>query len=225
MRHKAYLAGKKMPEQYAKPFNVVQFFPDRLEQPLHWKKPRRIGVCFTGDWMDDQVKPEWFNKIWVTMMDCERRKLGHQFFTLTKQAKNLSKIRPQVPMENLYNGVSITDQYDMWMVEELLKVPGKHWISWEPALGPVDFSAFFGMFIGDPGFIRTIYNAGINLVIIGCESGPRRRPCKIEWMIDVVHQCQAAGVPVFVKQVEIDGKVCHDINLFPPELQVREWVK
>ena len=57
----------------------------------------------------------------------------------------------------------------------------------------------------------------------GAESGPYRRPCLHEWMIAVVEQCQDAGVPVYVKQIDLHEKVCHDINLFPPELQVREW--
>jgi len=31
------------------PFEEIRFHPDRLDQPLHWKKPRRVGVCFLGD--------------------------------------------------------------------------------------------------------------------------------------------------------------------------------
>ena len=42
---------------------------------------------------------------------------------------------------------------------------------------------------------------GIDWVIIGCESGPKRRPFKNEWARDLVQQCAAAGVPVFVKQL------------------------
>jgi len=38
----------------------------------------------------------------------------------------------------------------------------------------------------------------------------------------VVEQCKAASVPCYVKQIDLNGKVCHDINLFPKELQVRE---
>lgn len=59
-------------------------------------------------------------------------------------------------------------------------------------------------------------------VIVGCESGPGRRPCKLEWIEDIVEQCQAAGVPVYVKQIEIDGKVVSDVTKFPPHLQLRE---
>ena len=56
-------------------------------------------------------------------------------------------------------------------------------------------------------------------------AGPRRRPMKLEWAVDVVRQCQDAGIPVFVKQVEIDGKVSHDPAEWPDELRVREYSK
>lgn len=62
----------------------------------------------------------------------------------------------------------------------------------------------------------------ISLVIIGCESGPKRRPCKVEWVRDLVQQCQATNTAVFVKQLSINGKVEHDIEKFPEDLRVRE---
>ena len=41
---------------------------------------------------------------------------------------------------------------------------------------------------------------GIDWVIVGGESGAGARPCNVGWIGDVVMQCQAAGVPCFVKQ-------------------------
>lgn len=40
----------------------------------------------------------------------------------------------------------------------------------------------------------------LGFVVVGAESGPNRRPCKVEWIEDIVDQCRAAQVPVFVKQ-------------------------
>ena len=37
--------------------------------------------------------------------------------------------------------------------------------------------------------------------IVGGESGPRARPCRVAWIRRVVEQCRAQGVPVFVKQL------------------------
>lgn len=40
----------------------------------------------------------------------------------------------------------------------------------------------------------------IDWLVVGGESGPGRRPCEVEWIADIVRQCDQAGVPVFVKQ-------------------------
>lgn len=66
---------------------------------------------------------------------------------------------------------------------------------------------------------------GIDWVILGTESGKARRPMKLEWAESVVDQCDAAGVPVFVKQLEIGGKVTADVSLFPKHLQRQEFPK
>ena len=51
---------------------------------------------------------------------------------------------------------------------------------------------------------------------------PKRRPCDPQWMIDVVRQCQEAGISVYVKQVSINGKVSHKPEEWPAELRVQE---
>ena len=64
-------------------------------------------------------------------------------------------------------------------------------------------------------------------VVVGCESGPNRRPCKIEWIESIVDQCRARDIPVFVKQLDINGKCERDITKFPKHLQIRQvpWAK
>ena len=42
---------------------------------------------------------------------------------------------------------------------------------------------------------------GVDWVIAGGESGPGARPCDVGWIRDIVQQCRAASVPVFVKQL------------------------
>lgn len=48
---------------------------------------------------------------------------------------------------------------------------------------------------------RTGSTLGIDWIILGGESGPGARPCKVEWIRSGVKQCRAAGVPAFVKQL------------------------
>ena len=219
------------------PFEKVQFHPDRLEKPLHWKKPRRIGVCFLGDLFDERVPFEWVDKVMKIIAQCK----NHSFFVLTKRPERMGEYfrhlaymleivgDVRLPIPNLWNGVSITSQADAdRMIPELLRIPGKHWVSVEPMLGPVtlfdvDGSISVEMQALNPREINFPSDV-TDWVVVGCESGAKRRPCPHDWMIDVVEQCKEAGVPVWVKQIEIDGKVCTDITKFPEELQVRELV-
>jgi protein gp37 len=88
-------------------------------------------------------------------------------------------------------------------IPALLKIPAaKRFISVEPMLGPVDFSAFFGgEYVGLPGDkIIPNYNFGIDWVICGGESGPNARPMHPDWVRDLRDQCVEAGLPFFFKQ-------------------------
>ena len=99
-----------------------------------------------------------------------------------------------------------------------------------------------------PSSSKTLLD-GIDQVIIGAESigGNPGRECKIEWVRNIVRQCKAAGVAVFVKQIhmwkgysvsyqgavysEVNTGVCQkrvlvkDITKFPEDLQIREYPK
>lgn len=66
-------------------------------------------------------------------------------------------------------------------------------ISAEPLIGPLRLDALLDL----PG----CRNRLIDWVIVGGESGPGARPCNIEWIRDIVAECNAAGVFCFVKQL------------------------
>jgi hypothetical protein len=83
---------------------------------------------------------------------------------------------------------------------------------------------------------------GIDWVIVGCETGPKRRPCNLEWIRAIRDQCKAAGVPLWVKGLEaprmcgayIGGTflqhtnaigpvhVSHDTAEWPKDLRIRQ---
>ena len=92
------------------------------------------------------------------------------------------------------------------------------WVSAEPLLGTLDLHMPDHLVGG---------GTRIKWVVVGCESGPNRRPCRIDWVESVVDQCIAAGVPVFVKQIDIGGKCVTDICKFPKHLRIRQvpWYK
>jgi protein gp37 len=58
---------------------------------------------------------------------------------------------------------------------------------------------------------------GINWVIVGGESGPRARPCNVEWVRDIVRQCREASVRCFVKQ--LGSRPEHEVYADPVPFQ------
>jgi len=55
----------------------------------------------------------------------------------------------------------------------------------------------------DPIRIGVTAIGELDWVVIGCESGPERRTCKLAWILDVIRQCKAAGIPCYVKQIPL----------------------
>ena len=117
-------------------------------------------------------------------------------------------------MPNQWLGVTVEnqEQANNRIPQLLRKQAAKRFISIEPMLGRIDIFKYL-----------TCPNETIDWVIIGCESGPNRRPCDLGWTLDIVEQCRQANVAVFVKQLNINAWVVKDINKFPKELQIREY--
>ena len=98
---------------------------------------------------------------------------------------------PRFP--NVWLGVSVEDQQTAdERIPILLQTPAAvRWVSYEPALGPVDFSPYLRLATPD---------SRLQWLVAGGESGPRARPPHPDWFRSVRDQCQAAGVPFFFKQ-------------------------
>jgi hypothetical protein len=125
------------------------------------------------------------------------------------------------PLPNVWPGITAEDQKRadervpcLIRTRAVLK-----FVSAEPMIGRVSFVDTHGTWLSSP---ESSY-PGIDWVIIGAESGPGRRPCKLEWVRDLVQQCQAAKVPVFVKQLDIDGKISKNPEEWPEDLRVRQY--
>ena len=116
-------------------------------------------------------------------------------------------------------GVSVEDQATAEdRIPHLLHTPAAvRWISYEPALGPVDFRAYLGPGMcsgpceGHPPERPQDHGRhpapGLDWIVIGGESGPGARPFDIEWARTTIAQGREAGVPVFVKQLGADPRV------------------
>jgi protein gp37 len=128
----------------------------------------------------------------------------------------------------------------------LLRIPVRtRFVSYEPALGPVDFGSWLLGCLhyqnsGKPHASQVCIlsarrvRAGLDWIIVGGESGSQRA-FDIAWARSAVSQCKAVGVPVFVKQlgarpfsersgflrfVDIKGST---IEEWPHDLRVREF--
>lgn len=59
----------------------VRFNEDWLDQPLRWKKPRKIFVCAHGDLFHETVPDEWIDRVFAVMALAPQ----HTFQVLTKR--------------------------------------------------------------------------------------------------------------------------------------------
>ena len=194
----------------------VTLHPDRLDQPLHWRKPFRVFVCSMGDLFHEDVPTDFLKRVFVTIQACPQ----HTFQILTKRAVRLCNTYkpPMGGPPNVWIGVTAENQEQAdKRIPLLLDVPAAiRFVSVEPCLSAVDLDG-----------VEDTWAASVWLdwVIVGCESGPHRRECRIEWVRDLVEQCHATGVPVFVKQLSINGRVSKNPAEWPGALRVRDYPK
>ena len=198
-------------------------------------RPPRKGVVFCGNMTD--LFGEW---LWPNKGSCTVRssvdffrwttsgisKIGMfkdaTFLWLTKRVDAMCDALGRYAMpRNHYFGFTAENQewYDRRIKEFRRGMPvwANGWLSAEPLLGPIHLGLQYIAPEDTP----------FKWVIVGCESGSNRRPCKIEWVESIVEQCLAANVPVFVKQLDTGGKCETDINKFPEHLRIRQvpWAK
>ena len=181
------------------PFRVT-FHPERLKEPLRWQKPSRIFVVSMGDLFHEDVPWKDIDTIFWIIYQCKQ----HTFLILTKRPERMlyymtpnpnnigTDDPPFWPLPNVWLGVTIESPEYLWRADVLRQIPAaKRFISYEPALEP----------------LGEVDLTGIDWIICGSESGPKRRPAKVEWIRDLKDQCVDASVPFFLKQMEINGKI------------------
>lgn len=118
------------------------------------------------------------------------RLVNLHFLLLTKRPSNILKMVPKSWLQrwprNVWTGTSPTTQRHVdTLLPQLLKVPGKHFLSCEPLLSRIDL---------------TDYLPRIGWVIAGGESGAGARPMHPDWVRDLRDQCREQRTPFFFKQ-------------------------
>ena len=160
--------------------------PERLEQPLKWRRPRMIFVNSMSDLFHKEVPFNFIDSVFNTMEQAN----WHTFQVLTKRSslmlrylkQRYGKLRGPA---HIWCGVSVEDSLAKGRVDHLRSTPaGVRFLSIEPLIGAVG----------------SIDLDGIDWVIAGGESGPGARSMHLDWAREVRDQCIAQNVPFFFKQ-------------------------
>ena len=175
------------PENEADPF-AVRLWPERLEQPARWRKPRRVFVDSMSDLFHAHVPDAFVRQVFEVMLEVDR----HIYQVLTKRPGRargfFEKNRDLFPggeiPAHIWMGTSVESQEVVHRVGHLRAVPAAvRFLSCEPLLGPLSLDL-----------------AGVHWVIAGGETGTGFRPMEPDWALGVRDQCRAAGVAFFFKR-------------------------
>ncbi|MBV9706269.1 MAG: phage Gp37/Gp68 family protein [Chloroflexi bacterium] len=173
----------------------LKLWPERLDLPYKWKKPRRIFVNSMSDLFHKDVPDDFILDVFNTMVLANQ----HIYQVLTKRPSRLVNTRltekiteaifrltgNSIWPAHIWLGVSVETSEYAWRVDALRKVPvAIRFISAEPLLGSLD----------------DVCLEGIHWLISGGESGPRYRSCDPDWVRSLRDRCQREGVAFFHKQ-------------------------
>jgi protein gp37 len=201
---------------------------DAVNEPLRWKKPRRVFVNSMSDLFHAENHVTNLHLIFAVMAITPQ----HTYQILTKRHGRMRSVlnglnfahmvrhraeqvyglplnaRWTWPLPNVHLGVSVENQ--KWAdirIKALAQTPAAvRFLSLEPLLGPVRLTRAHAHcpthdFPG--GFCSSPCPDLIlpNWMIIGGESGPGARPFNPQWAADLINDARLAGAAPFVKQL------------------------
>jgi len=227
--------AKRMAERFAGPWGLdpanpfaVKLHPERLEDPLRWKKPSTVFVCSMSDLFHEDIPDKYIVDVLSTIAECQFSGNRHTFLLLTKRAGRMQEImsgetiandvwlqtthgvsrgKSPWPLANVWTGVTVENQEQAdKRIPFLLATPAaKRFVSVEPMLGPVDLGEYMHVSLmksckGDWWTKHGINGPALDWVICGGESGPNARPMHPDWARSLRDQCKASGTPFMFKQ-------------------------
>jgi protein gp37 len=160
--------------------------PERLQQPLSWRQPRRIFVNSMSDLFHKEVPTSFIDAVFDTM----EKASWHTYQVLTKRSSLMTRYLRRrytdgLAPEHIWLGVSIEDAKNAVRLNHLKAAPARtKFVSFEPLIGP----------------IGPVNLKGIDWVIVGGESGPRARPIEESWVLEIRDRCKSDKVAFFFKQ-------------------------
>ena len=170
-------------EKYQNGFKLT-LHPETLNEPYTWKKSKVVFVNSMSDLFHQNVPVNYIQRVFEVMNDNP----NHLFQVLTKRAERLRHLDQQGHLKwshNIWMGVSVEDMNHVNRIDLLRQTHARvKFLSCEPLIGP----------------LPDMNLEGIDWVIVGGESGPHARPMESDWVIDIMEQCERAGVKFFFKQ-------------------------
>ena len=165
----------------------LRLVPEKLPEPLRWRRPRMVFVNSMSDLFHKDVPDEYILRVAGVM----QRATWHTYQVLTKRSERLARmlagpLRTLAAESHIWWGVSVENRkHGLPRVQHLQATPARvRFLSVEPLLedlGRVELS-------------------GIHWMIVGGESGPGARPLRPEWVRSLRDQALRTGVPFFFKQ-------------------------
>jgi len=165
----------------------LRLVPEKIREPLTWKRPRRVFVNSMSDLFHKDVPDDFIVQVQDTMLLADQ----HTFQILTKRAGRMkalldSQLSRGALASHIWWGTSVENRRQgLPRLEELKQSKASiKFLSVEPLLedlGEVDWR-------------------GIDWVIVGGESGAGAREMRVEWVRKIRDQCLRDGVPFFFKQ-------------------------
>lgn len=202
--------------------------PRHRTSAAYWRNPfkwdakaaktgeRWLVFCASlADVFDNEVPDEWRADLWRLI----RATPNLTWQILTKRIGNAERMWPGGDYQNVWIGATVVNQEEADRdIPKLRTLPvAVRFLSVEPMLEQFDLC----LMPGEEVSIKCGSDRGIHWVIVGGESGPKRRPFEIAWLRSVVEQCRAASVPVFVKQ-DAGPKPGHRGRI-PDDLWIKEF--
>jgi protein gp37 len=160
--------------------------PNRLKQPISWKKPLHIFVNSMSDLFHKDIPFDYTDKVFETMEEAN----WHIFQILTKRSSIMRdyfmrRYGRKNPPGHIWAGASIEDSSKVSRVEHVRAThSGIRFLSIEPLIGPIDYLDL----------------SNIDWIIVGGESGPRARPMDPNWVRRIRDFCKDQNTPFFFKQ-------------------------
>lgn len=213
--HEVTVRWSKNPKSiwFGRAFTDVRIHPELLDWPTRWRGSKkaktegrrpRIFVCPRSDLFHEQIPDDFIAAVFWVMATAQQ----HDFQILTKRperalswlqrwgsgdkAGHFRKKLPNIdlwPLPNVWFGASVEDQEAaddrLPAMREIARMGWLTWVSYEPALGPVDWSPWVRF---------------LTWAVAGGEHDVDANPMHPSWPIMLRDQCVEAGVRYFFKQ-------------------------